>query len=265
MKKIVVTLSLGENYTKDYTLRLIDDVLNLSNMDLYITTDCPQIIKSVYPYNERIKINEIKREDYKISLPIGINKISNDFNFNLRHICLLPVLDLDNTIIIFTDCDNSFDWYNEEIIDSFINENYIQKGYDFFGPRNDYKWSHFLNEYKKNNDGIFKHKLFNYELDESNNDWYNAPLPAEYLLIFINNNNKLTKFYNQWKYFYEFLNNKEYTEGTWAEGFEIGVSSLIAGFIPFDIGWNHPIWSKMFVANGYKSGHRGNIHHKTER
>ncbi len=33
MKKVITTLSLGENYTKYYTNRLIDDVLKLSNID----------------------------------------------------------------------------------------------------------------------------------------------------------------------------------------------------------------------------------------
>lgn len=266
MKKVIVTLSLGENYTKDYTLRLIEDVINLSNMDLYITTDFPKIILKKFPNNQRIKINEINRNDYVVSLPIGKNKFSSDFNFNLRHICLLPVLNLDNTIVIFTDCDNSFDWYDENKIDEFINQKYSIEKFDFFGPRNDYKWEQFISQYKQNKDGIFKHKILNYNLDiNKKSNWDNAPLPAEYLLIFVNNNGKLKKFYEQWKWFYEYLNKKEFTEGTWAEGFEIGVSSLVAGFKPFDIGWNHNIWSKMLVANGYKSGHRGNIHHKTER
>jgi hypothetical protein len=59
--------------------------------------------------------------------------------------------------------------------------------------------------------------------------------------------------------------NREWTEGTWAEGFEIGVSSYVAGFKSYDIGWNHPLWSRMFEANGYKTGKRKGIYYPTEK
>jgi hypothetical protein len=270
MKKIITTLSLGENYTKDYTNRLIKDVLDMSNMDIYITTDCKHIIEREFGLMDRIKITEISREKLKIRIPIGENKGADDFNFNMRYLCLEPVLHLDNTLIIFTDCDNSFDFWDEKMIDDFIDEYYTKGGFDFFAPRNDYKWYQFVDDYKKHNNrehGIFWHKIFNYDLDiDSSHDWDLASLPAEYLLLFVNNNDKLRKFYEQWKWFHDYLCNKEYSHGTWAEGFEIGVSGLVAGFKDFDISFTHPLWSKIFTANGYKTGSRSlGIVHSTER
>ena len=38
------TLSLGENYTKDYTIKLIDQVLNKTNHFFALTTDCPSML-----------------------------------------------------------------------------------------------------------------------------------------------------------------------------------------------------------------------------
>lgn len=268
MDKVLVTLSLGVNYTKEYTTRLISDVLNLSDITMYITTDCEDIIYDMFGVNDRIKINKINREELKIRLPIGYNKILDDFNFNLRYLCLEPVLNLDNTVIIFTDCDNSFDWYDKNEVDSFLIHHYNNNGFDFFGPRTDFKWKSFYQEYKNgiNPKGIFWHKIFNYDLtDKQSEEWGESPLPAEYLLIFVNNNGKLQKLYDQWKWFHDYLINREWTEGTWAEGFEIGVSSYIAGFKPFDIGWNHPLWSKMLEANGYKTGKRKGVYYPTER
>jgi hypothetical protein len=71
MRIIITTLSFGENYTKDYTLRMIEDVLSLTDVEMYITTDCRHLIEEKYGNSDRIKYNEIKREDLKVSLPIG--------------------------------------------------------------------------------------------------------------------------------------------------------------------------------------------------
>ena len=265
MKFVVTTLSIGKNYTKDYTCRLIKDVLEKTNNDIYITTDCDDVIENQFGKQERIKIQKIKKEDIKLRIKIG--NYSDDFNFNMRYLCLKPVKDLEDAIVIFTDCDNSFDWWDDAVVTRFIEEK-GKDGYDFYGPRMSYIWRNFLDDYKSQNKkeyGIFWHKILNYRLDVNSNEWDNAPLPAEYLLIFDNRGKKLNKFYDQWKWFHDHLVNMESSFGTWAEGFEIGVSSYIAGFKGYDIGWNHDIWSRIFCANGYKTGPRGGIVHQTER
>lgn len=265
MDIVITTLSIGENYTRDYTNRLIEDVLKLTDIKIYITTDSPKIINDFFGTNDRIIINVVNRENLKIRIKIG--DYSDDFNFNLRYLCFEPVKDLEDTLIIFTDCDNSFDWWDKNKVIDFTSD-MLKKGYDFYGPRISYKWSQFKEEFilnGKTNNGLFWHKIYNYDLDINNTDWDNSPLPAEYLLIFYNKNKKLNKFYAQWKWFHDYLVNKGNSEGTWAEGFEIGVSSYVSGFVGFDIGWNHEIWSKILVASGYKNGHRGNIHHPTDK
>ena len=81
----------------------------------------------------------------------------------------------------------------------------------------------------------------------------------------MNNNGKLNKMVEQWKWFHDYLNNKNYTYGTWVEGFEIGISCMNAGFNDYDIGYGHSIWSKVFEPNGYKTGKRGGVVHPTEK
>lgn len=286
MNILVTTLSLGINYTKDYCLRLIEDVLSLSNIDIYITTDCSYIIKEKYPNNKRIHIKEVKRENLKIRIPIGESKQSDDFNFNIRYLCLEHVCEIPNSVVIFTDCDNSFDWWDHEMVTQFINSHKMD-GFDFFGPRTDWKFENVLNEINeiinqkkssfKHEDfqrNMMWHKVFNYDLlniddvtniDTCNHEWKNASLPAEYLLVFDNREYKLKKMVEMWKWFHDYLVNREYSFGTWAEGFEIGVSANYANFKDFNIGWNHELWNKIFHPNGYKNGHRGEIVHATER
>lgn len=253
------TLSLGENYTKDYTIKLIDQVLNKTNHFFALTTDCPTIVRDHYPNNDRILIDTISKKDFKIRLPIGSPEgPATDFNFNMRYRCIEQLLSIEKDFYtIWTDCDNSLEWWDEETVQSFFATTY-DSGYDFLAPRNSYKFIDFLIDFKSKNNpmhGIFWHKIFNYDLDTNPRpEWNDAPLPAEYMLVFLNSK-KLTSFYSQFKWFHDYLANKPYTQGTWAEGFEIGVSSLVAGYVPYELGWNHYILSKAIKANGHKVGH----------
>lgn len=273
MKKALTTLSLGVEYTTEYTLRLIEDVLKLSTLDMYITTNCRDVIEKKYGVHDRIKIKDVDLKDIKIRIPIGVNKAADDFNFNVRYLCLEHVMNLNDTLIIFTDCDNSFDWWDEKAIDQFIRDQYSQ-GYDFFGPRTDYCLQLAIDAFNTQCEKdetqyqastLFWHKFFNYDMlehtplrvkDPVNHKWGSAGLPSEYLLIFYNHNEKLKKLVEQWKWFHDYLVNREYSWGTWAEGFEIGVSAYVAGFKAKDIGYGGTVWGTAFTPNGYKTGPR---------
>jgi hypothetical protein len=286
MKIVITTLSFGENYTKDYTLRMVEDVLSMTDIDMYITTDCKHIIETKFPNSERIHYNEIRRDDVTVSLPIGPQKGARDFNFNMRYMALEHVKDIEDALIIFTDCDNSFDWWDKNQVIDFVTKNY-QNGYDYYAPRTDLKLRNCVSRYnqfcKRNPyvEGmdydlctICWHKFYNYDMIdkstnlvdlEKSNKWEEASFPSEYLVLFYNNNGKLNKMVEQWKWFHDYLVNKDYTFGTWAEGFEIGISSLVAGFKDFDISYSHPLWTKIFTPNGYKTGPRASIVHATEK
>ena len=253
------TLSLGENYTRDYTCKLLDEVLEKTNHFFAITTDCPKLIKNKYGNNDRILMDVISRDDFRIRLPIGSpDGRASDFNFNIRYRCLQQLLDIDQEFYtIWTDCDNSLEWWDESTIQSFFSSMLIS-GYDFLGPRNDLKFKDFLKDYQLQNNphhGIFWHKLFNYDLiNNPKPEWDDASLPAEYLLIFLDSK-KLKIFYEQFKWFHDYLSSLPFTQGTWAEGFELGVSALVSGYTAYDIGWHHDIIGKIIKANGHKIGH----------
>lgn len=259
MNIVFTTLSLGLPYTRDYCINLIKDVLTKTNHSIHITTDFKSIIEEKYPNNPRVIINEINRDNLKIRINTDWGKgYSDDFNFNMRYLCFESVKDLEDYVVIFTDCDNSLDWWDENEIQLWL-KTQINSGYDFFGPRNTWKLKQFLETYEKQEnkqEGLFWHKVYNYDLiNNPRREWDEAPLPAEYLLIFYNRGKKLIKFYEQWKWFHDYLVNQNKSYGTWAEGFEIGVSSYVAGFSAYDIGWTHPIWIKVITPNGYKIGH----------
>lgn len=273
MKKILTTLSLGVEYTTEYTLRLIEDVLKHSSLDLYITTNCRDVIESRYGNEPRIFLKDVNLKDIQIRIPIGPNKAADDFNFNIRYLCLEHVQDINDALVIFTDCDNSFDWWDEAEIDQFLQQN-IQQGYDYFGPRTGLTLQTCIDSFNQQCEKdesqytvstIFWHKFFNYDMiqreplrvvPQKEHPWGQASLPSEYLLLFYNKDCKLKKMVQQWKWFHDYLVKRDYSWGTWAEGFEIGVSALVAGFCAKDIGYGGTVWGKAFTPNGYKTGPR---------
>ena len=149
MRKVLTTLSVGETYTRHYTLKLIKDTLDLTPLDIYIVTDFRNIIEEEYGNNPRIFISDTSRDQFKLRIPIGPNKGADDFNFNIRYKALEFVQDLEDTLIIFTDCDNSVDWWDDKIMNEFL-EREINNGYTFFGPRTDLKLENIYSKFKSN-------------------------------------------------------------------------------------------------------------------
>lgn len=259
MKHCFATLSLGKNYTTDYFLRFADDVLNKTPASIVVATDLPEVIEEKFK-TDRIIIQKIDRNDFKIRLFIGPGKGASDFNFNMRYICLKPFEHVQADYIYFTDCDNSIRNWNTEVIETYLLDK-TSKGFNFFAPRADLKLGPVKAEYfdklaTNPQPNIFWHKIKAFELQPgSHNEWNGAGLPAEYFFVFENKNNQILKFYEEWKKLHDFLANKEYTWGTWAEGFEIGVASHVAGFKAFDIQFCGTVLSDIVTPNGYKIGH----------
>ena len=94
------------------------------------------------------------------------NQLSPQF-----YLCLDLVKNLDDTAVIFTDCDNSLDWWDEETIQNWLTQ-MKNSGYDFFGPRTNLKLKNFIEGYNRvkdvnPRDGVFWHKLFNFDFSLS--------------------------------------------------------------------------------------------------
>lgn len=273
MKNIFfTTLSIGYNYTKDYGIPLIEQILEKTIHKIVIATDQDEIINNFFGVNDRIIINKIIRSEIVLRLPsMGPDYLTDpqkqDFNFNLKYKCFEPLLDIEDCYIFYTDCDNSMEWWDEDLIQTFFDET-EKAGYGFLACRSDYKWGIYLSEYynqENKNFGLFWHKILNYDLDSKiNEEWWHAPLPAEHIFVLLGTSEKLKNFYNKFKWFHDYLINKGYSYGTWAEGFEIGVSSYLAGYKSYELGWGHPLLSKAIKYNGQKIG-TGKPTHQTER
>jgi hypothetical protein len=258
MKYVFNTLSIGENHTRDYTLKLARDILDKTNHDLLVTTDAPEILTNEYS-SPRIKIHKVDRSKLRIRLYTNEALLGSDFNFNLKYLCFEQLIGTDYDFIINTDCDNSVEWFEDGEVDEYLNERLVA-GYDFHAPRAEWKVEHLVADWFKNptpGSNIMWHKIVNYGItQESAKPFFNASLPAEHVLVLQNDKTKLEKFYLYWKEMHDHLCALPYTHGTWAEGYEIGVASYKAGYNMCDIGWNHRVIAKMVKYNTYKIGHQ---------
>jgi len=253
MKYVFTTLSIGENHTRDYTLRLLNDVITKTEQDILVVTDVPDLIRNTFSSN-RIKFNVLDRSKIKIRLWVNQPHSSSDFNFNLKYHCFEPLVGTNYDYVIFTDCDNSIEWFNVKEADEYFTT-HLNAGYDSFGCRASWKLKGVIDEYFAQDNpyhGLFHHKILNYKLTKDLSEEYQkSPLPAEHVLAF-QNSFKLEKFYLNWKDFHDKLCSLDYTYGTWAEGFEIGVSATLAGYNMCDITWHSTLLHKIVQYNTYK-------------
>lgn len=255
------TLSVGKNYTKDYTCKLTQDILQNTKCRIAITTDFPDIITSTFPDEPRILLDVFNRSNYKLRLPTDKTHYSHDFNFNVRYTALRQCIGQPEKYIFFTDCDNSLSKWNSENVYaglSWLSEH----GYEFMAPRSSLLLSNVINDYLTNvsptnkTPNSFWHKIHAFDLIYSPHpEWDNAPVPTEYFFVLANKDNKLNKFYEGWKFMHDWLASLPYTHGTWAEGIEIGIASVMAGYKPYDIGFDHRILDNVIEASGHKVGH----------
>lgn len=259
---IFCMLSVGKRYTQDYTCKLVNDILTNTRSRVAITTDFPEIIKDKFPRERRILIDFFDRSLYKLRLPIGNSSgLATDFNFNVRYTALKQCLHVPEKIVIFTDCDNSLPFWEEELVTTRLSEK-MDQGFDFFGPRANWKLKEAIDQYllertpENPNASMIWHKIWAFDLiDNPKPEWDDAPLPAEFFFVLVNHQDKLTKFYEGWKYMHDWLANLPYTEGTWAECVEIGIASKIAGYNAYDTGWHLDVVNHAVVASGHKVGH----------
>jgi len=258
MKYVFTTLSIGLNHTRDYTLNLVRDVLEKTNHDILVVTNVPEVITDKYN-SPRIIIHKVDKSELKIRLFINGALNASDFNFNLKYLCFEKLIGSQYDYIIFTDCDNSVEWFDDKEVDEFLNIEYNIGGYDFFAPRGDWLFGGYLQEYYSQDNpqlGMMWHKILNYKITlEDYEKMKDVPMPAEHVLV-IKNNEKFESFYKNWKGYHDALVSAEYTHGTWAEGFEIGASAYFAGYKMGNLGWNHPLISKIVKYNTYKTGHQ---------
>jgi hypothetical protein len=257
----------GAEIYASFTQRLIEDVINKTPYDIMVTTNEPDhYVDQQNKYKNRIIVRTELLENHRLT--VGV------FNQLLKFYAIKNI-DKKYDWVLYLDCDAGLtgEWNCDDVKNQ-INE-WQNQGYDMLGTRTN---AILLNELKDheskliehnkqisqgnlshyNVGNLFSNKFIFYNVSTQNGptEWFTAKLPSEHILLIQNNDklNRMQEVFEQFCYKFETQGNPPITVDM--EAFEIGVSSLLAGYNMGDFGnyglyqvlkvvCNHNNWEKV--------------------
>lgn len=223
MKNLFTLLSIGQTYTK-YSLKLVKNLLDKTPHDIRISTNCPEYYSGISP--RRICVNDISEKLKFNNIGLG------GFNYNLKFYAFENIPTTYDSIF-YLDCDQEVVQWDDDKFNNILT-NFFNDNKDFICTRtNAILGAHMKNYRIDKHPDLFSHKMENYELTYENTpeEWLNASMPSEHFLIFKNDQNKIKKFHFTWKMLNALSEQRgDKNQGTWGDGFEIGISAKNAGF-----------------------------------
>lgn len=201
---------------------LINEILTkTNNYDILLSTNMPEAFIDLTS-NDRLKIRD------NISNKNNIFKYNNEFNYNLKYLCFEDI-PTEYDSIIYLDCDIKLSHWTEE------SEKLVLKtisDYDMGATRTNCVLKDEVYYLNTTGNALFKHKILSYMIRETypeNDPIYLSQLPSEHFLIFKNNPSKIRKFFEEWSKLNSHLESLNGGNGSWGDGFEIGLSANKAG------------------------------------
>lgn len=216
----LLSIDLGDKFYLESAKRLITELLEKTTHDILLSTNNTEFF------------DEIKDERFSVRNNIGSEnrfKYELEFNYNLKYLTFED-LPKDYDYIVYLDCDIKLIKWDQES-ENFFNETVAN--YDFCADRLNCILKDEVSYYINNQSCLFKHKINSYDIIERyklDDDIMNSVLPSEHFLILKNDPVRINKFYQTWKDFNFYLQDKNGGDGAWGDGFEIGISARNAGF-----------------------------------
>jgi len=241
--KILFTLlCLGEEYAV-YCNNFINNLLDVTPYNIRVTTNVPE----KFTQSERLLVRDVDCSSYKLS-------IRNQFNYNLKFLAFENI-DPCYEYVFYFDCDQRVDHFKyneiENILDALNND-----GKDYFGTRTNSVLKGSLERFKRGENELFTHKILNYQLDKKDPpaSWLEACMISEHFFILKNEQPKIITFFETWKALNTHTESlaEDVCQGTWGDGFEIGVSAAVAGYTAYEFNSYHQYDVLGIVFNGYK-------------
>ncbi len=239
-----LSVYVNDNLYLNASKKLANEILTNTPYDVLITT------------NEINYFNDIKNDRLTIRNNIPENSVLSyrdgcEFNFNLKY---LSFKDLPETydVIFYVDGDIKNIFWND------LSENKLKiliEKYDWIATRLNCVLKNEVNQYKETGNALFSHKIKSYDVLnwDFNNNLMESHLPSEHFLIFKYDKEKINKFANKWSELNSILQDKNGGNGSWGDGFEIGLSAKYAGYDNmFDLSYRDLHDYLGFVFNGNK-------------
>ncbi len=223
MKVLFTFLSIstgGDLYLKS-SKKLIKQILENTRHDVLLTTNKLE-------YYDDIDDNRFIVRDNIPEDSVFMYRGDVEFNYNLKYLAFKDLPE-GYDVIFYIDGDIKNNFWNEE------SENKLKlliNSYDWVATRLNCILKNEVIQYKTTGSSLFKHKIASYEIlkwDE-NDTLMESHLPSEHFLIFKYDKEKLDRFAIKWAELNSILQNKNGGDGSWGDGFEMGISANYAGY-----------------------------------
>lgn len=223
MKVLFTTLAInaGNSGYLDYTKRLIIDILVHTPHDILLTTNEVASFKTCFRnFESRVIIRDIPTEGLILKYP-------REFNYNLKFLCFRE-LPSAYDVVVYIDGDMQLYKWGREAEEFLVP---FTTTHEWGGTRLGCVLNAEINHHNAGK-ALFSHKIRSYDIQNAPDIEMisSACLPSEHFLVFRNIPDKLNKFAQMWAEMNAILQSKNGGEGSWGDGFEMGVSLTRAGF-----------------------------------
>jgi hypothetical protein len=219
-----------ETTNKNYLLsakNLTNEILKNTKHDVLISTNNTDY------FNELNTDRCLVRNNIQSS---SIFKYGGEFNYNLKHHSFINIPEKYD-YIVYLDCDIKLTKWDEKSDEFFINK---MVNYNYAADRLNCVLKNEVQEYIDGKSPLFTHKIKSYNIIEKyelDNDIMESKLPSEHIFILKNDPEKIILFQKKWSEMNNELQICENFNGSWGDGFEIGISANYAGYKQhFDLG-----------------------------
>jgi hypothetical protein len=223
MKILFTMLSLsvkGDMYLTA-SKNLINEILSNTQHDVLLTTNNVEFFDDVK--NSRLLVRNNVPEDSILNYRNGV-----EFNYNLKYLAFKNIPE-GYDVIFYVDGDIKNTFWNQVSEDNIKS---LMITYDWVATRLNCVLKDEVERYKNTGGCLFSHKIKSYNiLDWDVNDkLMESRLPSEHFLIFKYNKEKLDMFSNKWSELNSIMQSQNGGNGSWGDGFEIGISAKYAGY-----------------------------------
>lgn len=238
----ILSIKTKNNFYLNATKRLINELLNNTNHDILLTTNDEDYFSDII--SKRLHVRNNLSDEL-------ILKYQEEFNYNLKFLSFKN-LPKGYDVIFYIDGDISNKFWSD------VSENkieYLMENYDYVATRLNCILKNEVDQFITTGHALFKHKILSYDILswDKNDDLLFSKLPSEHFLIFKYDEKKLNLFSQKWEELNKQLQDKNGGDGSWGDGFEIGISSRFAGYCnEYDLPYNELPQYFGFIFNGNK-------------
>lgn len=250
--KIVFTLLCVDANQKMYieaSKKLINEILEKTQSDVLFSTNSIDLLNN---FNNHHRVTARDNISFTNSCLRYGDKTSGEFNYNLKHFAFQNIPKTYDAII-YLDCDiklNKWTQDSEDLVHKTITNHEMGATRTNCVLRDEVGY---LNSGAR---CLFSHKITAYNIREtygSEDPIYLSKIPSEHFLIFKNIPNKIQAFQREWANLNNHLQSINGGNGSWGDGFEIGISAQKAGITNI-VEISHGEWHQIlgFEFNGNK-------------